>query len=601
MLVFWGTLAGSTFWGALGALTFGVALARPLSAQHPPLNGFYEEADWITLADFRQVTAIAAGDGDVFVGTPGGLAVLSPFGGGWKATVTAGDGLPSSVVSALAFESLTGRLWIGTPLGLAIYDPFRGEVTQDPLALGRVPVRDIRAGSGGSHSPGLTGSADGLGSRDTLGSLGTPASAAGPPMYVHAGGVWYRSDPFTRSTAMVPEREVPRSPAPVELREIPFLGGDVVRGERSGVPESFRITAAAPLADQRLALGTWGAGVYLYDPVRQAAEPSPYGLAGPGGGALGWDGRRLWFSNAPRSAFAGDLDRARFAAPVKDRGAISSAAADLTGWGYAYPGLEPALVSDRVYDIAAGDGRTFFATEAGLAAYDPDSGGWVRFPPGAGAGEEILAVESAADGVWLGTRNGLVGLRWHSSGKGPSGAPGRPAADSLRAAGRWLEGRAVRSLAADARDLYAGTDRGLFRLNPDEGGSREWTLAEVKTVGREVRDLALLEEEIVVATDRGVELLPRKGGEPLLFLVGEGHLDHPPLSVAADASNIWVGTGAGVARWDRARRLWTEYGLADGLPELPVLDILVQDRRTVWFSTRGGVTRFDLGDPPRPR
>nr|MBA2566043.1 hypothetical protein [Gemmatimonadota bacterium] len=62
-----------------------------------------------------------------------------------------------------------------------------------------------------------------------------------------------------------------------------------------------------------------------------------------------------------------------------------------------------------------------------------------------------------------------------------------------------------------------------------------------------------------------------------------------------DASNVWIGTRSGVARWDRTRGLWTRYGLTEGLPDLPVLDVLLQDGSTVWFSTPGGATRFDYG------
>jgi hypothetical protein len=584
------------FLGPLAALL----VALPLAAQHPPLSGLYEEDDWITLADFRHVTAVEAGDGEAYVGTAGGVEILSGLGDSWSGTVTAGDGLPSPVVTALAFDSRGGKLWIGTPLGLAIYDPFRGEVVQDPLRLGSVAVREIRIGRGDASS------------------AGAPDQAGEARLYVLAGGRWHRGDPFTLSAEPVADGEVPAAASAVDLRAIPFLGGDLVRGERSGRPESFRVTGAARLFSGRLVLGTWGANAYLYDPARLSAEPLAYGLAGQGGGALGWDGARLWFSNAPTSGPRGGRS-AGSGATVEDRSALAAAAADLTGWSHAYPGLDAGLPSDRVYDVAVTRGKVVFATEGGLAVYDREGGGWSHPLSPATVADEIFAVRGAAGGLWLGTRRGLVALRWEE-GSSDEGGPrrdaeseveSRPGAgsisrdgsgqlagtrDSPRVVGRWLSDRTVHSLAADGRELYAGTDRGLFRLAPPEADPADWTLSPVETAGTEVIDVEVLQDEVVIATDRGVEVLPRAGGDPQLFLVGEGPLDESPLAVAADSSNLWIGTPAGVSRWDRERRLWTEYGLADGLPDLPVLDILIQDGRYVWFSTPGGATRFEYGD-----
>jgi ligand-binding sensor domain-containing protein len=337
--------------------------------------------------------------------------------------------------------------------------------------------------------------------------------------------------------------------------------------------------------------------------VRLAPEPVPFGLAGPGGGPIAWDRIRLWFTNPA----GGPVSSALAAEPVAaDVSGLSSASADLREWSYAYPGLEPALPSDRVFDAASSGGQTLFATDAGLALYDGTARAWRRLSALTGGAAEVIAVEGAADGFWLGTRAGLVALRQPAAVAGSSADSSTAeetsdASDSLRSAGRWLAGRAVTALVADGRDLYAGTDLGLYRLSPRAPGSTDWTLSQVETVGRSVRDLALTPDVVVAATDRGVEILPRGPGEPVRFLTGESQLDDLPLAVAADAANVWIGTRAGVARWDRTRRLWTEYGLADGLPDLPVLHVLVQDERHVWFSTPGGVTRFDVGDPPRAR
>jgi hypothetical protein len=161
-----------------------------LHAQHPPVSGFYREEEWITLSDFRHVTTIVAGDDAAYVGTAGGLEILSSVDGRWSGTVTTGDGLPAPVITALAFEPSRGAVWIGTPHGLAIYDPFRGEVLQDPLRIGPGRVREIRVGGGFDVERGSR-----AGTGRTGGGLG--GAGGGPQAYVLLDGRWYRSDPFT--------------------------------------------------------------------------------------------------------------------------------------------------------------------------------------------------------------------------------------------------------------------------------------------------------------------------------------------------------------------------------------------------------------------
>nr|MBA2563868.1 hypothetical protein [Gemmatimonadota bacterium] len=485
-----------------------------LAAQHPPLTGLFREGDWRTVADFRHVTAIAVGDEAAYVGSAGGIQIL-PLGTEDVATVTAGDGLPSPLVTALAYEQRRGVVWIGTSLGLALYEPFRGQVQQDPALLGPGRITDIRFGPSQPELGGSGGALD-----------------PDPDAFVRIEGRWFRIDPFTLRADEVSGREVPSSPPAIDVREIPFAGGESVRGARSGRPESFRVTAAQSIPGGGIVLGTWGGNVFRYEPARLTTDPAPYGLAGPGGGALGWDGQRLWFTNAPaRPRGRGEV--VRRVPAVSDATAISSSAPDLTDWRYAYPGLESGLPSDRVHDIAAAHGRTLFATDAGLVIHESESAGWRTLPGLVPTVDEVLAVTSASDGLWLGTPRGLHAFAWPGDAPRPSSVlPGPAPLDSLRPAGSWLHDREVRRLAADAREVYAGTDRGLYRLAPAEPGSGEWLLTRVATAGRAVSDIALLEAEVVVATERGVEILSRGGGESQLLGVGEGGLDDPPIALA---------------------------------------------------------------------
>ncbi|HEY7529045.1 MAG TPA: hypothetical protein VIC56_00005, partial [Gemmatimonadota bacterium] len=415
---------------------------------------------------------------------------------------------------------------------------------------------------------------------------------------------WWSADPFTLRAEPADAGEAPRDRRGLDPAELPFGPGRTLRGERSGRPESFAATATAALSDGRVAIGTWGDNVHLAHPARLETAAVRFGLAGGGGGPVGCNGETLWFTNAPSRWPAGRGAPSRPGAG--DAHGIAIADGELRRWRHEYPGLRPGLPSDRVHDVAFDGARTYLATEAGLAVLggDPDEWRPARVP--AAAEGEALAVAAAADGLWLGTRSGLLALR-------RVGENGDDA--ELLLGGRWLDGREVRSVEADAREVWAGTDLGLFRLAPRDAGADEWVLEEVGASSPGIRDLVLLADEVVVATDRGVELIARAavptaapadgqprppggaaGGESAeRFLVEEGRLGDPPLALAADARNVWIGTALGLSRWDRERRRWTEYGLADGLPDLPVTALELQGDGILWISTPGGAVRLDYG------
>ena len=568
-------MSGRAIGVACAALALGAA-GIPGQA-HPPVTGVADPARWVTIGDFRHVTALAAGDAELYVGTAGGVEIVPFLAETPSTTVTAGDGLPTSAVTALGFDQAGGRLWVGTALGLAIYDPFRGDVVQDPLGLGGQRVDAIRF-------------ADAAGP-DRRSPQAGPGSIGESRAFVRAGGRWWSADPFALRAEPARAGEVPPEPPAVDPAELPFSSGRSVRGERSGRSASFPVTAVEALPDGRIAIGTWGDNAHLGHPARLEAVPVRFGLAGPGGGAVGWDGSSLWFTNAPSGSPAGRGALPR--AGVADVEGIAVADGELTLWRHEYPGLRGGLPSDRVHDLAFDGTRAILATEAGLAILEGEPREWRRVPVPAAAEGETLAVAAAADGLWLGMRHGLLALR-HGSG-------GREGGD-LQLAGRWLDGRAVRAVEADGREVWVGTDLGLFRLAPRTAGAEEWVLEEARTASPGVRDLVLLPGEVVVATDRGVEILPREpspagpgADEPERILVGEGRLDEPPLALAADSSNLWIGTLVGLSRWDRERRRWTEYGLADGLPDVPVTGLELQAGGRLWISTPGGAVRFDYG------
>ena len=76
-------------------------------------------------------------------------------------------------------------------------------------------------------------------------------------------------------------------------------------------------------------------------------------------------------------------------------------------------------------------------------------------------------------------------------------------------------------------------------------------------------------------------------------------------SIAQDHDGvIWIGTGAGLCRFNETTRNFTTFSVKDGLPNAGVGQLLVDDKNRIWMSTNGGIsmlnesrTKFTHYDP----
>src|SRR5690606_28862803 len=82
-------------------------------------------------------------------------------------------------------------------------------------------------------------------------------------------------------------------------------------------------------------------------------------------------------------------------------------------------------------------------------------------------------------------------------------------------------------------------------------------------------------------------------------------------SLAVDAQNVvWIGTGGGLNRYDRARGKMTAVNEADGIPLSYIAHLLIDARHTLWVSTQRGLFmrgradtrfRYAFADPRHAR
>lgn len=533
---------------ALSACAVGGARERS-SRSNPAWVPRSEE--WVTVRDFRHVEAVAVTESVVYFGTTAGLERFDPLRDEWLIPLTAADGLPDDRVTALAAEP-GGDAWVGTRRGLVRVLGFVDEIVRvvgPPSAPVDALAFDARDGRVWARVAGLwwSGRGDALDRADA------------PPPGLRAGAV-----PATRLDPM----------------SVPWT--DPARVRSSEVPDRlFRLTMVARDARRDWFAGTWGDNARVWRSGAGDWEALRYGLAGPGGGPVVRGPSGYWF--LPVSAERRELairaganrssTRIEFATGSPAPIGLARADAELQGWSYAFPTLDPGLSDvEAAAAVAVGD-TLWLATEAGLVSGDGET--WTSWTWSAGLTGPATALAVDGDRLWVGTRDGVV--LWSRS---------HEAIDD-----RWMRSRHVSAIAVADDAVFVGGDDGLWAGRRDSAAAAPASLERVRTTGGRVRALALSGTSLLVATDAGLEVFDRVAGTWRRIPIEDGRLGSAPLALAADPDQVWIGTARGLVRWRTATGEWRTYGLDDGLAGLPVLDVLAEADH-VWASTPVGVSRF---------
>ena len=78
--------------------------------------------------------------------------------------------------------------------------------------------------------------------------------------------------------------------------------------------------------------------------------------------------------------------------------------------------------------------------------------------------------------------------------------------------------------------------------------------------------------------------------------------DNSVKTICIDPDGIlWIGTAAGLNRFDPVSHTWKSYHVADGLPNDFIYGILLDDHRNIWISTNRGLSRMNTHDPGHPK
>lgn len=111
-------------------------------------------------------------------------------------------------------------------------------------------------------------------------------------------------------------------------------------------------------------------------------------------------------------------------------------------------------------------------------------------------------------------------------------------------------------------------------------------------LSNKVRCVAADDNNVWIATDRGVSRLTRKDNTWTHYTKGEGLVSDDVLAVTTDGNLVWFGTSDGVSRFDTSSGKWKTFKRKEGLASDKVQCIAV-DGNYLWFGTDSGLNRYD--------
>ena len=532
--------AGGRVWAATSGGPAGIDVVVYDGRRWQPHPNRDEAAE--LLSDDALSSVLATADGDLWLGTAGGVARY--HNGRWTSHTVA-DGLPADRVNALAWA--LGTVWAGTEKGLARFngsgwEAFGGaspnEAGPPVTALAVAPSGELWVSLGRGQPNGLR-VFDGRAWRVV--DRPSPAAFVTHMAFLEAG----------RLLAIVEEE------------------GGAALGVYDGQTWTLRPAQALQLEPRALALSPDGRRLWLTGLLPEAAGRAPDAVTALGPATPPAAGTAV----VALAVTADDLgaEIGRFAAPdIAAYDGDALAAAQPIAFGpqgrvyvggagrvYVFDGDAATLAAPATLELPlpftrtttgiaiAPDGRLWVGTENGLAGWDGTA--WQTFYAAARApewwGSATALLPRADGGILLGTSGGAIGLYTGRAFEGTR----RPAEGPAEWAGAFPTVRAL--LFDDAGRLWAASERGVARL------ADAWE---------------------VVAPD--------------------ATLAGATTALAAAGEQLWLGTTTG---WAAVAPVGDSCRFATVAPTSAVSDALADRQGAVWLATAAeGVWRIVGADAP---
>jgi len=555
----------------------------------------FDPGDWQSWRDFRGARALDASAHDLYAATEGGILVYEINRGRWEDPIAMGYGASAAVplddALLVLFDEQYNTLWVTTRTKLLRWNRGldRWEIARENIwPLGERPVN---IGVGGSS---LYVETIPDGTFDRLYIMGTPIP---DPVWIR----YARRYVGERATGNLFPEMKPLGEDDPNIRwrglraKVPLKDSDYPPGVL-GVPPAGLPMFFAPRPFEWMADGTlldarnrsypitdwliddwntfwsthWGAGVLKTELRGLHSEQQLVGPAGNDIRSLLILDREMWMGGANEGDFMG-------ISVMEDYG---------DGWRFYERRTDAQIRSTMIEDMVFIKDRIWLATADGLLSYYPRKKVWKRFDVQDNLpSRQITALAASGSTLWIGTNDGLATMDTKSN-------------KITRIPHTTFELSGVTDILTQDTSVWVGTGRGMFQVNA--------TTHDVEAVGLDpglinssIECLSIFGSTIWAATPHGI--MRRTVSDDTKSWQADVWMKHSkPTCIQASDPYIWVGTDAGLFRFEPAREAWEHYTRRDGLIDDRV-QTLREDRGDLWIGTAGGLTRFYYSRPGKPR
>ncbi|MBN2030184.1 hypothetical protein JW824_08050 [bacterium] len=535
-------------------LVLSLALQTVTAQDIPDREIHYRYGDWISYPVMRYIHSIVLGPQYIYFGTTGGISRYHFFKNAWEFPFTVSDGLENGYVHVLAYDFNSGILWCATDVGLSYW--VTGVDERRNISYQSLNVNTITSiGIGDEYvwleSSGriLRGDRFGFYFRNATeeesiadqvrwsGDLAKKSEEQLPELFMEAGYLFH-------SNGTILDRE---------LRE-------------------YAITDFYQDDFNRLWLATWGLGGGVADVKTDYLTLLPFGPYISDVKAMAWDGWGMWLGGHH---------------PSLETGGITWWDMENGEWIYFEARYLSQLKSDEVNSIAVSDDDVWFGTMEGLGRYDKKNGTWRNYTVYDNLWDNrvnSVILDNGGKNIWVGTTWGINRIRLPNM-----------TVEQIR--DERLIRRTIYQLVVDGNDVWAGTDRGLYRYD-NKDKVWEYIPGYPGMLIQKVTAISVFKNEIWFGTDDGVQVYDKQTGEWIGYPADHDSIDRTIHCILADSGAVWVGTDRGVLKYHKKENRWRRFTTDDGLID-NVVNWILLDGDYVWFGTGGGLTRFYWNAPYR--